>query len=128
VEELSFIIPSFEPNVYSTVTLTMVPEYDQRATKSPTCLYPVNLTCPCFPSSFLAIATSFSPNSRAGHSLLFPLFAIRSSATSTPLFAIATPLLFRKLQYATRYRYFCFISVADCINFRAISSVRDPQH
>jgi hypothetical protein len=40
---------------------------------------------------------------RAGHSLLFPLFAIRSSATSTPLFAIATPLLFRKLQYATRY-------------------------
>jgi hypothetical protein len=32
--------------------------------------------------------------SKAGHSLLFPLFAIRSSATSTPLFAIATPLLF----------------------------------
>jgi hypothetical protein len=42
-------------------------------------------------------------NIRAGHSLLFPLFTIRSSATSTPLFAIATPLLFRKLQYATRY-------------------------
>jgi hypothetical protein len=40
---------------------------------------------------------------RAGHLLLFPLFAIRSSATSTPLFAIATPLLFQKLQYATRY-------------------------
>jgi hypothetical protein len=33
----------------------------------------------------------------------FSLFAIRSSATSTPLFAIATPLLFQKLQYATRY-------------------------
>jgi hypothetical protein len=29
---------------------------------------------------------------------------------------------------AIRYRYFCFISVADCINFRAISSVKDPQH
>jgi hypothetical protein len=40
---------------------------------------------------------------RAGHSLLFPLFAICSSATSTPLSTIATPLLFRKLQYATRY-------------------------
>jgi hypothetical protein len=53
-----------------------------------------------------ALQMSASPLSlvlRAGHSLLFPLFAIRSSATSTPLFAIATPLLFRKLQYATRY-------------------------
>jgi hypothetical protein len=29
---------------------------------------------------------------------------------------------------AIRYRYFCFISVADCINFRAISLVKDPQH
>jgi hypothetical protein len=29
---------------------------------------------------------------------------------------------------AIRYRYFCFISVADCINFRAISTVKDPQH
>jgi hypothetical protein len=49
---------------------------------------------------------------------------IRSSATSTPLFAIATPLLFRKLQYAIRYRYFCFISVADCINFNYIFGKR----
>jgi hypothetical protein len=29
---------------------------------------------------------------------------------------------------AIRYRYFCFISDADCINFMAISSVKDPQH
>jgi hypothetical protein len=29
---------------------------------------------------------------------------------------------------AIRYHYFCFISVADCINFRAISSVKDLQH
>jgi hypothetical protein len=29
---------------------------------------------------------------------------------------------------AIRYRYLCFISVADCINFRAISLVKDPQH
>jgi hypothetical protein len=39
-------------------------------------------------------------NTRTGHSLLFPLFAIRSS----------------------------LISVVDCINFRAISSGKDPQH
>jgi hypothetical protein len=52
---------------------------------------------------------------RAGHSLLFPPFAIRSSATSTPLFAIATLLLFRKLQYTTRYTLFAiatFVSSA----------------
>jgi hypothetical protein len=41
--------------------------------------------------------------SKCWHSLLFSLFAIRSSATSTLFFAIATPLLFQKLQYTSRY-------------------------
>jgi hypothetical protein len=40
---------------------------------------------------------------RAGHSLLFTLFANRYSATSMYHFAIATPLLFGILQYAIRY-------------------------
>jgi hypothetical protein len=40
---------------------------------------------------------------RAGHSLLFTLFANPYSATSMYHFAIATPLLFWILQYAIRY-------------------------
>jgi hypothetical protein len=50
----------------------------------------------------------FTVGGRAGHSLLFTLFANRYSATSMYHFAIATPLLFRILQNAIRYslRYF----------------------
>jgi hypothetical protein len=77
-----------------------------------------------------SVLRTASIGNRAGHLLLFPLFAIRSSATSAPLFAIATPLISKNCNtlLPIRYRYFCFISVADCINFRAISLVKDPQH
>jgi hypothetical protein len=46
------------------------------------------------------------PINRAGHSLLFTLFANRYSATPMYHFAIATPLLFWILQCAIRYSLF----------------------
>jgi hypothetical protein len=65
---------------------------------------------------------------RAGHSLLFPLFAL---PLLQHLFSLSLLRYFSEncnTLLAILYRYFCFISVADCINFRAISSVNDPQH
>jgi hypothetical protein len=38
-------------------------------------------------------------STRAGHSLLFSVFALCYSATLTPLFDITTPLLFRNIYY-----------------------------
>jgi hypothetical protein len=56
---------------------------------------------------------------------------IRSSATSTPLFAIATPLLFPKI--AIRYSLFAIATFVSSVLrtasiLGAISSVKDPQH
>jgi hypothetical protein len=67
---------------------------------------------------------------RAGHSLLFP-YSLFALPLLQHLFSLSLLRYFSEncnTLLAIRYRYFCFISVADCINFRATSSVKDPQH